>query len=285
KILNELTSLKQLTRIVVIKLFENPITLGALFLTTVGLYLWIDAVLGIQDAMFHLLIKWTKLESGVVQASLTIIRYGLIGVGLVFVLSTIGFDSTTFAAISGGLSIGIGFGLREIISNFISGVILLYERALKPGDYLNVDGEMCQVKKINIRATMVRTFDNVEKVVPNQKFFTSSFTTYTGSDKVVRRLIPIGVSYKSDPEEVIKILLNVAKEHPQVLTKPHPVVFLTEFGDSSINFELAVWLDTPAIGKTVTSELNRAIWKALAEHNIEIPFPQRDLHIRSSKHD
>ncbi|MDJ0746429.1 MAG: mechanosensitive ion channel [Xenococcaceae cyanobacterium MO_167.B27] len=238
-------------------------------------------MLGIQDAIFHLLVKWTKLEAGVVQASLTLIRYGLIGVGLVFVLSTIGFDSTTFAAISGGLSIGIGFGLREIISNFISGIALLYERSLKPGDYIYVEDEMCQIKHINIRATTVCTFDNVEKVVPNQTFFTSSFTTYTGSDEIVRRLIPVGVSYKSDPEAVIEILLNVATEQPKVLTEPEPVVFLTEFGDSSINFELAVWLSTPAIAKSVTSDLNRAIWKALAKHNIEIPFPQRDVHIRS----
>ncbi len=100
-------------------------------------------------------------------------------------------------------------------------------------------------------------------------------------DRIIRRLIPVGVSYKSDPEEVIEILLKVAKGHPRVLAYPEPIVFFTEFGDSSINFELAVWLDNPMIPKFITSELNQAIWKTFAENNIEIPFPQRDLHIRS----
>ncbi len=281
QILNEITPLNQLATIVLIKLFEDPITLGAVLIATVGLYLWIDAVLSIQDAIFHLLVKWTKLEAGVVQASLTLIQYGLIGVGLVFVLSNLGFDSTTFAAITGGLSIGIGFGLREIISNFISGIVLLYERSLKPGDYLNVEGEMCQIAKVNIRATTVRTFDNVEKVVPNQTFFTSSFTTYTGSDRIVRRIIPIGISYSSQLETVFELILNIAREHPKVLEDPQPIVRLNEFGESSINLELLIWLDTPAIGKGVACELNWKIWQAFAEHNIEIPFPQRDVHIRS----
>ncbi|MGK7916458.1 MAG: mechanosensitive ion channel family protein [Prochloraceae cyanobacterium] len=283
QILSQFTDLNQLARVVVINLFENPITLGAVFLATVGLYLWIDGVLGFQDALFQAIVKWTRVEAGVVQACLTLIRYGLIGFGIIVVFSYMGFDSTTFAAISGGLSVGIGFGLREMIGNFISGITLLFEKALKPGDFISVDGEISEVKRLTIRATTVRTFDNIEKIVPNQDFFTSSVITYTGSDRVVRLLIPVGVSYKSDPEEVIEILLNVAKEHPKVLREPKSVVFLIGFGDSSINFELAVWLNNPAFLKPVTSDLNRSIWKAFAEHEIEIPFPQRDLHIRSDK--
>ena len=283
QILSHFTDLDRLARVVVINLFENPITLGAVFLATVGLYLWIDGVLGFQDALFQAIVKWTRVEAGVVQACLTLIRYGLIGFGIIVVFSYMGFDSTTFAAISGGLSVGIGFGLREMIGNFISGITLLFEKALKPGDFISVDGEISEVKRLTIRATTVRTFDNIEKIVPNQDFFTSSVITYTGSDRVVRRLIPVGVSYKSDPEEVIEILLNVAKGHPKVLTEPEPVVFLIGFGDSSIDFELAVWLNNPAPLKSVTSDLNRSIWKAFAEHEIEIPFPQRDLHIRSDK--
>ena len=281
QLLAYLTNLEPLRNIVLTTVFESAITVGTLFQAIVGLYLWVGVLWGAQDVLYRLITKQITAEPGVVEAILTLTRYILIGFGIVVVLSQLGFNPTTVAAITGGLSIGAGFGLQEIIGNFISGVLLLFEGALKPGDVVEVDGEITVVKRLSIRATTVQTFDNVEKIVPNQTFLTSSVITYTGSDRIIRRLIPVGVSYKSDPEEVIEILLKVAKGHPKVLAYPEPIVFFTEFGDSSINFELAVWLDNPMIPKFVTSELNRAIWKAFAENNIEIPFPQRDLHIRS----
>ncbi len=280
RILSYLTNLDSLKGVVLTSVFANALTIGSLFNAIVGLYIWIGALFGIKDLLYLIITKRTTAQPAVVEAALTSLSYILIGFGIIVVLGKLGLNSTTVAAITGGLSVGVGFSLQEIIGNFISGIFLFFEGALKPGDVVEVDGEMTVVKRINLRATTVQTFNHVENIVPNQKFFTSSVITYTGSDRISRYLIPVRVSYNSEPEKVIEILLKVAKEHPDVLKKPKPVVFFIGFGDYSINFELSVWLDNPIFRKRVTSELNQAIWQAFAHNNIEIPFPQRDLHIR-----
>ncbi|MGK7897809.1 MAG: mechanosensitive ion channel family protein [Xenococcus sp. (in: cyanobacteria)] len=280
KILSYLTNLESLSTVVVASVFTNALTLGTLFNVIVGLYIWIGVLSGTQDLLYLLITKRTTAQPAVVEAALASTRYILIILGVIVVLGQLGLNATTVAAITGGLSVGIGFGLQEIMGNFISGILLFFEGALKPGDVVEVDGEITVVERVSIRATTVRTFNRVEKIVPNQKFFTSSVVTYTGSDRISRYLIPIGVSYKSDPDQVIEILLKIAKEHPNVLKKPKPMVFFIGFDGSSINFELSVWLDNPIIRKPVTSELYQEIWRAFASNNIEIPFPQRHLHIQ-----
>ena len=279
-ILGLLTDIDNLFQVEVISLFDTPITLGAIFLMTVGIYFWVMGVYVLEQIFLYLFFLVNR-RTGAVQAVSIIIRYFLIGIGIVLFLGYIGFNSTTLAAIGGGLSVGIGFGLKEIIGNFVSGIGLLFEGSLRPGDMVEVEGEATTVEKVSIRATTVRTFDNIEKIVPNQTFFTSTFTTYTGTDPVVRVLVPVGVSYRCDPEEVIDILLDVARKHHQVQNDPKPFVHLMGYGDFRVDFRLAVFINNPAIRLTVRSDLYRAIWKALAAHKIEIPFPQRDLHIRS----
>lgn len=281
QILNELTDLNELARVVVARLFESPITLGAIFLATIGLYLWIDAAWGLQDILYRVITQRTTADPGAVEATLTLGRYILIAIGLFIVFSTLNFDSTTVAAITAGLSVGVGFALREVLSNLISGIFLLFEGSLHPGDVVNVDGEISVVKRLTIRSTHVQTRNNVEVVIPNQTFFTSAFTTYTGTDRLVRLMIPIGTSYSNDPEEVITILENVALAQPEIQATPRPMAYLTSFGDSSVDFKLAVWIDNPIRMLPITSALNRAIWQAFAENNIEIPFPQQDIHLRS----
>ena len=279
-ILSDLTNLERLNDVVLTLGFTNALTIGSLFSAVIGLYIWIGVLFGIKDLLYLLITNRTKSNPGVIDASLTSITYILVIFGIIVVLGQLGLNATTVAAITGGLSVGIGFSLQEIVGNFISGVLLFFEGALKPGDVVEVDGEITVVKRLSIRSTTVQTFNRVEKIVPNQKFLTNSVVTYTGSDRITRYLIPVGVSYKSDPEIVTKILLKIAHDHPDVLKKPKPMVFFISFGDFSINFELSVWLDNPIIQKPVTSELNQAIWQAFAQNNIEIPFPQRDLHIR-----
>ncbi len=280
-ILNLLTDTNKLSQVVVIRLYNAPITLGTIFAITVGLYFWIIGATIVEQTFLYVFSRIAKQKTGAIRASSIILRYFLIGIGIVLLFGYVGFDSTALAAISGGLSVGIGFGLKEIIGNFISGIGLLFEGSLRPGDMLEVEGEPSTVENVSIRATTVRTFDNVEKIVPNQHLFTSIVTTYTGTDQVVRVLVPVGVSYQCDPEKVIEILLDVARQHHLVLTEPQPYVHLMGYGDSSVDFRLAVFINNPEIRLTVRSDLYRAIWKALAAHNIEIPFPQRDLHIRS----
>lgn len=202
--------------------------------------------------------------------------------GIVFIFGYVGFNPTAFAAITGGLSVGIGFGLKEVFSNFISGIVLLFEGTLKPGDIIEIGGESSEVKKLSFRSTTVRVFkDNSEKIIPNQNFFTQDFTTFTGSNRLVRRSLKVSTSYDCDPQKVINLLLQIAAQHPRILQEPPPLAFFVNFGDSSLNFEISFWLDDPLIGKTVASEIGCKIWKTFAESKIEIPYPQRDLHIRS----
>ncbi|MGK7882645.1 MAG: mechanosensitive ion channel family protein [Crocosphaera sp.] len=275
------TDIDKLFQVAVIRLFETPVTLGAIFIITIGIYFWVMGVSIVEQIFLSVSFLIAQQKTGAARAISIIIRYFLIGIGMVLFFGYIGFDATALAAISGGLSVGIGFSLKEIIGNFVSGIGLLFEGSLRPGDIVEVEGEPTTVEKVSIRSTTVKTVDNVEKIVPNQTFFTSIVTTYTGTDPVIRVLVPVGVSYNCDPEEVIEILLDVARQNDDVQTDPQPCVHLMGYGDSSVDFRLAVFIDDPAIRITVRSDLYRAIWKALAAHKIEIPFPQRDLHIRS----
>lgn len=282
EVLSLFLDINQLLKVVVINLFDSPVTLGEILISTVGLYLWIVAVSILQYIVLQIIVDQSNLSSGAFHASLILIRYFLIGLGVVVIIGYVGFNPTAFAAITGGLSVGIGFGLKEIFSDFVSGIFLLFEGSLRPGDIIEIGGESTEVKKVSIRATTVQVLkDNSEKIIPNQLFFTQELKTMTGSDHRVRRSLTVGTSYNSNPQEVIKILLEIVDQHPEVLNDPAPLVYLINFGESSLDFEMTVWLEHPIIGKRVISELACQIWKTFAEKNIEIPYPQRDLHIRS----
>ncbi|WRH65078.1 MAG: mechanosensitive ion channel [Planktothrix sp. GU0601_MAG3] len=282
EILSLFVDLDQLLQVVVINLFGSPLTVGAILISTVGLYLWIVAVNIFEYILWQIIVNSTKLDSGGIQASLILIRYFLITLGIVLFVGYLGFNSTTFAAITGGLSVGIGFGLKEVFSNFISGIFLLFEGSLRPGDIIEIGGESSEVKKISIRATTVQvTRDNSEKIIPNQIFFTQELKTMTGSDRRVRKSLIVGVSYDCDPQKMIEILLEIIYKHPETLNDPAPTVSFINFGESSLDFEITVWLATPIGGKRIMSEIACEIWRVFAEKNIEIPYPQRDLHIRS----
>jgi len=223
-----------------------------------------------------------NVDIGVRQAVGSIIRYGFIAVGFAIILQTAGIDLSALTVLAGALGIGVGFGLQNIANNFISGLIILFERPIKVGDRIDVGGVSGDVVEISPRATTVVTNDNIAVIVPNSEFISSRVTNWSYTNRDVRLNFPIGVSYKSDAEQVRRALLEVASAHAGVLTQPPPDVLLEEFGDSSINFKLRVWTrrytTTPGV---LRSELNYAILKKFHEENIEIPFPQRDLHIRS----
>ncbi|MDJ0730169.1 MAG: mechanosensitive ion channel [Crocosphaera sp.] len=262
------------------QLFDQSITLGDIVVTVGGLYFWITGCSLFEKVLIYLFSKEIRTDQRAVQSISLVLRYFLIGLGITLIFGYVGISPTALAAITGGLSVGIGFGLKEVISNFVSGLFLLFEGALKPDDVISINNEMSQVKKFGIRATTVQVIrDNSEKIIPNQTFFTEEVTTFTGSDPLVYRSVVVGANYNCDPQEVIKVLLEVADQNPNILDYPRPVAFALEFGDSSINFELKFWLDNPLIGKRVTSSLICDIWKAFKKNDIEIPYPQRDLHI------
>ena len=188
---------------------------------------------------------------------------------------------TALAAVSAVLMVGIGFGLQNITNNFISGPILLFERPVQVGDYVEVSGVQGCVRSIRARSTMVETLDSVSIIVPNSNFIGQNVTNWSYKDAKVRIHISVGVSYSSDVDLVGETLLRVGKSHPEVLQNPEPRIQFLEFGDSSLNFDLLVWIDDPSRQYFVRSDLNFAIVNAFREEGITIPFPQRDLHLRS----
>ena len=224
----------------------------------------------------------TSIDPGLQYAFQVGFGYFIFIIGLVIGLQSVGLNLSSLAFISGALGVGIGFGLQNIVNNFVSGLILLVERPIKVGDRVDLGELTGDVVRIAARSTWVRTNDNVVIIVPNSDFISSQVTNWTVNDRRVRIRLPLGVSYSSDPEVVRKILLDITAARQEVLQEPAPDVIFIGFGDSSLDFELRVWttdsLRTPLILK---SDLYFAIFKAFRENDIEIPFPQRDLHLRS----
>lgn len=221
------------------------------------------------------------IEPGIANIIAGSVGYSIITLGVLAGLSSMGINLTTLTVVAGGLSVGLAFGLQEIFNNLISGVIIMFERSLEPGHVIEVDGHTGEVQKISIRSTTIKTRDNVELIIPNSYFLTQVVTNMTRSEDLIRTRIDVGVSYNSNPRQVEQILLAVATGHRDVLQQPPPSVQFRNFGESSLDFTLFLWTEQALQSPMLTSQLRYDIWDALAQHNIEIPFPQRDVHIRS----
>jgi len=203
-------------------------------------------------------------------------------VGILIVLENTGIHLGALTVFAGAVGVGVGFGLQNIASNFISGLVILAERPITLGDRVEVAGITGQVQQIRARSTVIRTNDNITMIVPNTKFIDSPVTNWTYGDPRVRFRIPVGVAYGSDIGKVREALLAAGRENPQTLKDPAPSVFLNKFGDNSIDFELVVWSSEMSYRPSrYRSDLNFAIEEKFREAGIEIAFPQRDLHIRS----
>jgi small-conductance mechanosensitive channel len=212
------------------------------------------------------------------RALALVLRYVVVAIGILWTLDRIGLNSTAILAVAGGLSVGLGFGVKEVISNFISGLWLLFEGSVRPGDVLFIDGDPCEVRSFGLRAAVLwRDRDNAELVIPNQTFFTDTTITYTGSDRLRRSQVLVGAAYRHDPAEVIAVLEATARAHPRILPAPAPRALLLAYGDSSINYALRFWIADPMQNVSICSEVQTAIWQAFRDRNIEIPFPQRVL--------
>lgn len=207
----------------------------------------------------------------------------MISLGVLMGLHFIGLDLTSFALFTGAIGIGIGLGFQNIAKNFASGLVLLIESSVKVGDRIEIEGLQGDIVYIGSRGTWVRTNENVVIIVPNTEFIEGRVTNWTANDRKVRLNIPLGVSYDSDPERVREVLFEVAKNHPDVLEDPASDVIFTGFGESSLDFELRIWttkqVTTPRI---IASDIYFKVFAAFKREGIEIPFPQRDLHLRSS---
>ena len=222
-----------------------------------------------------------QLSTGTSYTLLRLTQYTLWFVGGFVAFQFVGIDLSGVAVIFGFLSVGIGFGLQNLTSNFISGLILLFEQHIQVGDRVTVGDIEGNVVEINIRSTTIRSLNNIAIIVPNSEFIQATVINWSHGDPKTRLEIDIGVSYDSDLDLVIQSLKEVANEHPLLLKDPEPNVWLLSFGDSAWNMQLLVWVDSPKIRRQVISDINCAIVRKFRDHNIEIPFPQRDLHVRT----
>jgi len=221
-----------------------------------------------------------RVDSGVRNSIRTVVGYLGLAVAALIGISAAGVNLSNLALVAGGLSLGIGFGLQNVVQNFVSGLILLVERPIKVGDWVEAGGVAGIVKKISVRATEVETFQRQSIIVPNSSLINDNVANWTHRNKLGRIDIPVGVAYGSDPRKVHEILMEIGRSHPQVLKNPEPFVAFKGFGDSSLDFELRVFLADIYSLAVIQNDLRFAIFEKFAEEKIEIPFPQRDINLR-----
>lgn len=268
-------------------LFSTSLSVGAFEISLGDILGFVVAIwLGIQVSRFIRFIleedvfTRVRLPRGVPATISMMVNYTLVTIAFFIALAVAGFDLSRFAIIAGALSVGIGFGLQNVVNNFVSGLILAFERPISVGDSVEVGTLWGRVNRIGIRSSIVRTFDGSEVIVPNADFISKEVINWTLSDVSRRLIVPVGVAYGSDPHQVLELLVRVARENPAIMPDPEPYGLFIGFGDSSLDFELRAWCDFND-GLRVKTELNLGIHDALKEAGIEIPFPQRDLHLRS----
>lgn len=264
-------------------LFElqgTKITLASIIL---GIFIFMTAryLSRISERLMHRFASDRGLEIGVTTSIAKITRYFVLTIGIIITLDTLGVDMKSLAALGAVLGVGIGFGLQNITQNFISGIIILFERPVKIGDLVSVDGVNGRVVDIGSRSTRVLTRDDTAIIVPNSKFISDNVINQSFTGEIIRYNINVGVAYGSDTKKVEQVMLEVAKNADGILKDPAPQVFFEDFGDSSLNFSLAVWVSELWHSRKILSDIRFSIDEKFRENNIEIPFPQRDIHIKS----
>ncbi len=266
-----------------IKIGHIDITLWSVIYFAFLTFLLFYSTAKIRKWVVYKLLSKSKIDLGVRIAFGTIFRYLILIIGLIIVLQTVGIDLSAITILAGALGVGIGFGLQNITNNFVSGIIILFERPIKVGDRIEVGEVYGDVVSISMRSTTIITNDNIAIIVPNSDFISSKVINWSYTDRIVRFNIPVGVSYNEDPQIIKKLLLEVVDENELILPNPKPDVLFENYGDSSINFNLRVWskelINKPDVLK---SQLYYAIFEKFRKNGIEIPFPQRDLHIKNT---
>jgi small-conductance mechanosensitive channel len=262
----------------------TPVTIANIL----KLIAWIIAVVLIERAfrswVLVRVLSRTQLVASSRFAIGRIFGYLFLTVGIYLGFQFAGIDVSSFALLAGAVGVGIGFGLQNIVSNFVCGLIILAERPIALEDRVQVAGVEGNVRHISLRSTTVVTNDNISIIVPNTEFISGIVVNWSHGDPKVRIRLPLGVAYGSDVEKLRELMREVALAHPEVLREPAPQLFFTGFGESSLDFELGIWTLTQNVRPLrLKSDLYFAIEKCLRENGIEIPFPQRDLHIRSGR--
>jgi small-conductance mechanosensitive channel len=278
------TNIKEFLNIPITQVGSTELTLWSVVYFIILVFLLFYLTAKVKKWVVYKVLAKSKIDLGVRIAVGTILRYVVLVIGFIIVLQTIGLDLSAVTVLAGALGVGIGFGLQNITNNFVSGIIILFERPIKVGDRIEVGEVSGDVISISMRSTTIVTNDNISIIVPNSDFISSKVINWSHNDRNIRFNITVGVSYNEDPEQIKKILLEVAEENKGILKKPEPDVLFHEYGDSALIFILRVWtgefISRPDVLK---SQIYYAAFKKFKEHNIEIPFPQRDLHIKNEE--
>lgn len=264
-----------------IEVGQVEISLAMLLLALLAIYLSLQVSWVLRAILDTQVFPHTTMDRGISDAIKKLLHYFLVFVGLLLAMSLAGIEMGNFAVLAGAFGIGIGFGLQNIVNNFVSGLILLFERPIKVGDMIVVDQDWGYVRKIGLRSTVIETFDNSELIVPNSQLIAEKVTNWTLTTTRARVILPVGVAYGSPVEQVVEILREAAQNHPLVLDDPAPSALFVGFGDSSLDFELRCYIADVAKRLSVRSDLGQYVDRRFREEQVEIPFPQRDLHLRS----
>ncbi len=260
---------------------ELHLSLGGIlvFVTTV----WVSVLLSraVASVLEMDVLSRLDMPKGLPSVIGRLSRYTLIALGFIFALAATGLDITSLTILGGALGVGVGFGLQTIVSNFVAGLILAFERPIREGDLIQLETLTGTVLRIGFRATVVRTFEGAEVIVPNASLISKDVVNWTLSDQQRRLTVAVGVAYGTDPAQVMGILLEVPHQFPSILKTPEPIALFTGFGDSALNFELRFWTVDSDRFAILRSEVTTAVNNALVAAGVEIPFPQRDLHLRS----
>ena len=262
----------------------GEVRLSPLTAVKIGLALWF--ALWLASALSGLLERRlakspnTTASTRVLLAKLA--RIVLITLGILIALNSVGIDLTALAVFGGALGVGLGFGLQKIFSNLVSGIILLMDRSIKPGDVISLGSTFGWINHLGLRYTSVITRDGIEHLIPNEELITQRVENWSFSNKLIRLRAPVGIAYDSDVRLAMKLCLEAAAMTPRVQKEPEPKVQLIGFGDNSGNLEIRIWVDDPEAGRTnILSEVLLNVWDKFHEHGVEIPYPQRDLHLKS----
>ena len=260
-------------RISLLTVVQGVLALAALLWTTVF----------VSNLLERRIERTESLSPSVRVLTAKLVKIVLVAVAILLVINGLGIDLTALAVFGGALGLGVGVGLQKVIANLVSGMLLLMDKSIKPNDVIAVNGTYGWVVSLGARYVSVRTRDGTEHLIPNEELITQRVENWSHSDQVVRLKVPIGVSYQSDLRRAIDGCLRAAQDVERVLADPEPHCLVTGFGDSSVNLELRIWIDDPQRGRAnVIDQVLLGVWDGFHAHGIEIPFPQRDLHLKSS---